>query len=114
MKLIARWYGFNPDMNEPPDEMRFGNGTPATVDDYRRYFGCTARTVESESGYVEQVFDPDIVADVRFDRFAGHWAISGDGVEPEALFLNDPNASDDQIIAELFTLPVIYRTRIHR
>lgn len=94
--------------------MRFENGTPATLTHYHQYLDCTVRTDESGAGYVEEVFDSDIVADVRFDGFAGHWAISGEGVEPQALFLSDPNASDEQIIAELFTLPVVYRARIHR
>lgn len=114
MNLIARWYGKNPDMNNPPEEVRWGNGIPATLDDYRQHGIYTSRIIESDAGYVEQVFEPDIVADVRFDSFAGHWTISGEGVQPEALFLNDPDATNEQIIAELFTLPIVYRARIHR
>ena len=114
MKLIARWYGNNPDMNTPPDEVWWGSGARATLADYCQHLDDTSRIVDSPPHYVDRHFDPDIVADVRFDSHAGHWALSGVGVEPEALFLTDPNASDQQIIAELFTFPVIYRARIHR
>lgn len=114
MKLIARWTGNNSDTNRPPDEILWENGKRATLDDYRRYLDFTSRNVASFPGLVERHFYPEIVADVRYDRFAGRWAISGDGVEPAGLFLTDPNAPDEQITAELFTFPVVYRARIYR
>lgn len=51
---------------------------------------------------------------VRYDQIARTWAVSGEGVEPFGLDLTDPRAKDDQIIAELSTYPIVYRTRIHR
>jgi hypothetical protein len=114
MKLIARWNGRNRNMNRLPDEVLWENGRRASLDDYRRHLDCTSRMVDTVPGCMEQHFEPDIVADVRYDHFAGQWAISGDGVEPTGLQLTDPNAPDEQIIAELFTFPVVYRARIHR
>lgn len=114
MKLIARWYGKNLDTTNPPDEILWENGQRATFDDFRRHLDDTSRIIDSAPHHSERHFYPDVVADVRYDRFGGHWAISGEGVEPTGLFLSDPDAPDEQIIAELFTLPVIYRARIHR
>jgi hypothetical protein len=114
MKLIARWNGRNRNMNRLPDEVLWENGRRASLDDYRRHLACPSRTVDTVPGCMEQHFAPDIVADVRYDHFAGQWAITGDGVEPTGLLLTDPNAPDEQIIAELFTFPTVYRARIHR
>ena len=114
MKLIARWNGRNRNTNRLPDEVLWENGRRASLDDYRRHLDCTFWMVDVAPTCTEQHFAPDIVADVRYDHFAGHWAVNGDGVEPAGLLLTDPNAPDEQIIAELFTFPVIYRARIHR
>jgi hypothetical protein len=50
---------------------------------------------------------PDIVADVRYDRFARTWVINGVDVRSAALNLTDPAALDDHIEAELYTYPVV-------
>jgi hypothetical protein len=68
---------------------------------------------ECEDGMEVRMF-PAIVADVRYDHFAQTWAIGGDGVVPYPLDLTDPDAPDDQIMAALYTLPMVYRSNICR
>jgi len=66
------------------------------------------------SSIIERHIFPEVVADVRYDAAIGTWAISGQGIKPASLDVKDPNASDDQIQEELYTLQMIYRARIHR
>ena len=69
--------------------------------------------VDASEG-IQRICYPSLTALVKFDEVAGVWAVSGHGVTPAALDLTDPDAPDDQIIAELYTFPVVYRARIHR
>jgi hypothetical protein len=40
--------------------------------------------------------------------------VTGPGITPASLDLKDTGASDDQIMTELYTFPIIYRARVHR
>jgi hypothetical protein len=99
---------------EPPHLIQWEDGTPATHDDYRKYLDDTHTWAVKSPSMVERRIFPDIVADVRYDALAGVWAISGQGIDPVLLTLKNPNATDAQILEELYTLPTIYRARIHR
>jgi hypothetical protein len=57
---------------------------------------------------------PEIVAEVTFDRDAKDWIVRGPGVTTVCLELNDPNAKDDEIMAALYTFPVVYRANVVR
>jgi hypothetical protein len=94
--------------------VQWEGGTPATHEDYWKHIDDTHTWVVKSPSTIERRIFPDIVADVRFDALAEVWAISGPGIEPASLTLKNPNAIDDQIVEELYTLPTIYRARIHR
>jgi hypothetical protein len=42
------------------------------------------------------------------------WMVTGPGIATVGLELHDPNAKDEQIIAELYTFPMVYRANIVR
>ena len=112
--LIARWATHEDATLEPPHLVYWQDGTPATHEDYRNHLDDTHTWIITPLSSIERRIFPDIVADVRYDTVAGNWAISGQGVEPAGLFLTNPDATDDQILEELYTFPIIYRHRIHR
>ena len=112
--LIARWNDFDPENMGPPDSIRWADGTPATFADFRQQLDNTHHEFDISPRCYEMHFYPEIVADVRYDPKGGHWVVTGKGVETTALFLADPFVGDDQIIAEMCTLPTYYRHRIHR
>ena len=114
--LIARWDNWNPEAAGagPPDSVRWSDGTSATIADYHHHIDDTHRVVLASSKCCEKHYSPDITVDVRFDPKGGHWSVSGKGVEPIALCLNDPFACDDKIAEEMYGLPTVYQYRIHR
>jgi hypothetical protein len=57
---------------------------------------------------------PDVVGEVAYDEYAEDWVVRSPGTKTTALQLHDPDASDDQITTELFSLPIVYRARIVR
>lgn len=81
--------------------------------DYFAQVGDTHELVNVTDGLEVRVY-PNIVAEVRFDAFARRWFVSGKDIETQALDCTDVNASDDQIMAAVFELPVVYRVVIHR
>lgn len=113
MALIARWPTEDA-MLESPSVVRWEDGSPATLEDYHKHLVDTHTWVLDSRGGIEQRIFPDIVADVRYDPLAGVWGLSGQSVQPAALSLTDPNATDEQIVAELYTFPLTYCARIHR
>jgi hypothetical protein len=110
MDLIATW---TPDQDmsvELPSAVRWANGTPATHSDYLEHMLATHAFVgDGENGIELRIF-PGIVADVRYDSYARTWTVSGVDVTSSALDLTDPDAPDDQIVAALYALPVVYRS----
>ena len=67
-----------------------------------------------ESNGMELHMFLDIVAEVRYDHHVQRWHLTGDGITPVTLSLTDPRAPDDQIVAELYTRPIVYQARIYR
>ncbi len=114
MALVAKWTPKQDSCHEPPNSVKWEDGTLATQNDYFEHLTDTYRCVADPTGAIEMHIFPGVVADVRFDEVAGGWAVSGPSVISVALGLTDPTASDSQIIAELFTFPVVYRAQIHR
>lgn len=114
MALIAKWATYQGATLQPPHLVQWEDGTPATPEDYRKHIGDTHMWVIKSTTCIERRIFPDVVADVHYDACAGTWAITGKGVQPATLALRNPNATDDQIVEELYTFPVVYRVRIHR
>jgi hypothetical protein len=114
MELIARWTQYQDSSMELPDSVTWTDGTPATVDDYKRHQFDT-RTLEfDEFGRSELRIFPEIVATVSFDPLVMDWVVKGPGVVTAALDLHDPHAKDDEILSELYTFPIIYCATIVR
>jgi hypothetical protein len=97
-----------------PTSLEWEDGTPATLDDFARHQLDTYTLQAGRHGRTEQHFFPDIVAEGVFDWFAKDWVVRGPGVNTAALELHNPDATDDQIITELYTFPIVYRAKIVR
>jgi len=114
MELIATWTSGQDPSVEDPYAVRWIDGTPATLDDYRRHSLDTHTFLPYAGDAIELRMFPGVVAEVRYDEADGHWMVNGPGVSPATLDLTDPNALNEQIIAELYTFPVVYRANIKR
>jgi hypothetical protein len=68
----------------------------------------------SDEGEVQRHMYPDIVAEITYEPNVQDWVMRGQDVNTAALELHDPNATDVQILAEVFTFPTVYRHRIIR
>lgn len=112
--LTARWATDGNSTLEPPSLIWWADGTPATQDEYRQHLVDTHKWVITPLMGIERRVYPEIVGDVRYDAYCGSWTISGNGVTPASLELADPHSTDDDIMAELYTFPTVYRVRIHR
>jgi hypothetical protein len=114
MVLIALW---NHDQNfsiEEPVAVRWYDGTVATIAEYHEHKLDTHTFVTPSAQTVELHMFPSIVAEVAYEKNLGAWRLSGRGVIPSTLSLTDPYAKDDEIIAELFASPIVYRANIVR
>jgi hypothetical protein len=114
LALIAEWGAAQDDMHDLPESVRWEDGSAATLEDYFAHRSDTQRWVEDPSGGMRLHLYPDVIADVRYDGFGRVWGLSGDAVEPEALYVRDPDASDYEITMALSALPMTYRHVIHR
>ena len=114
MKLTARWQKDQDTTMEEPCWIRWGDGTAATLDDYRKHQLDTRTLRFDDPDYIQLDMYPDIVARVTFDRGVQDWVVTGPGIATVGLELHDPNAKDEQIIAELHTFPLVFRAHIVR
>jgi hypothetical protein len=114
MALIASWNQDQDFSIEEPVAVRWHDGTVATMDDYHEHRLDTHTFVTPSAQTIEQHMFPSIVAEAGYDQNLGAWRLSGRGVIPNTLDLTDPYAKDDEIIAELFASPIVYRTNIVR
>jgi hypothetical protein len=112
--LTARWATDGNSTLEPPSLIWWADGTPATQDEYQKHLSDTHTWVITPLMSIERRVYPEIVADVWYCDATGSWVTSGQGVTAGSLELADRDTTDDQIRAELYTFPVIYRARIHR
>jgi hypothetical protein len=111
--LLARWTLEQDISLDPPLSVIWGDGRPATYADYLRHRDDTHEVVETNSGIEYRIY-PEIIGHVRFDGYSRRWFVSGESIETTALDLSDPDASDCEIRAELYTFPVIYKCIVHR
>lgn len=111
--LIAKWTRDQDPSLDPPSSVTWGDGRVATYADYLRHKDDTHEFVETSSGVECRIY-PGIIGHVRFDAYSRRWFVSGEGIETTALDLSDPDVTDSEITAELSTLPVVYRSIVHR
>jgi hypothetical protein len=114
MTLIARWTLAQEHAFDPPDAVFRGDGRPATYQDYLDHAGDTHELVDSPDGSLEKRMYPWITADVRYDGYANLWFVVATGQQPISLDLSDVNATDSEITAALYELPLVYKSRIWR
>ena len=112
-KLIVRF-----DLDEElvygkPNDIRWDDGSPGTRRDYARHRGDTRVLIQTERG-VELRCYPEISASVRYDAFSRLWFVVPSGGEPMSLGVRNPDATNLDIWAALYRLPVVYAARIHR
>ena len=96
-----------------PDDIRWNDGRPGTREDYARHRADTRALVRTAEG-VELRLYPDVTADVRFDAFSRLWFVVPEGHEPISLDLRRPDATNLDLRAALYRLPVVYAVRIYR
>lgn len=114
LSLIAKWATHEGATLGPPHLVQWEDGTPATQDDYRKHMDDTHTWIVRSPSTIERRIFPDIVADVSYDAVTGTWVLNGPGITPASLDLKDPGATDDQLLTEIYTFPIIYRARIRR
>lgn len=114
MILIASWARDQDLSVDPPRKVRWADGSPATLDDYHKHTLDTHKWILDGQGPVELHMFPSIVAEVSYDASAKVWTVTGQGVIPTTLGITDPEAKDDEIVAELYTFPIVYRALIKR
>ena len=113
MKLLVYWGTDAKADLQVPTEVKWEDGTAATLNDYYRNQATTQTSFSTEKGLVT-VISPDIVATAKYDVAKGHWALHAPGGEPFDLDETDPNASDTTLIEEISSYPVAYKTVVNR
>jgi hypothetical protein len=114
MRLIAKWSPEQEPAYEEPSKVVWEDGSSATVADYRAHLLDSHSLHASDDGGMECHMYPDIVGEVIYDMFAKSWVVRSPGLTTAALELHDPDATDDEITTELFSLPIVYRANIVR
>ncbi len=113
-RLIAIWFGRTNDDSGDPDILVWGDGTVATVADFRRHELDTNFYRVSGYDWLEKHMFPCVVGKVTFDRDAQDWVVRGQSVVTFGLDLKDPESSDSEIIGALHFLPIYYRSEVVR
>lgn len=111
--LIVRWTSDQDPTIDAPDCVIWGDGRAAVLQDYIDHSLDTHELVDTPQGLELRMY-PAIVGDVRYDAFARTWFVVLAGQDPISLDLPDPAASDSEIEAALYQLPMVYRSTIHR
>jgi hypothetical protein len=112
--LIAIWLKGRGPLLANPWRIIWEDRTPATLSDYFMHKGDTAiERITRQGGTVRYLY-PDVVATLHWDPWGGRWSLTGSEIEPYALWIDDPQASDDELRLAILSLPVEYRVIIHR
>jgi hypothetical protein len=112
--LIAIWPSGRTPGLEPPWRILWEDRSPATLEDYRLHEGDTSVDRSTKEGTTIRSLYPDLVAHLHWDTWGCHWSLTGDGLEPLALWITDPSASNEQLRLAVSSLPIEYRVIIHR
>ena len=92
MRLLVFWGSKEEADFQTPKEVKWEDGSPATLEDYYRNQLATQSAHPTEKGLVT-VLDPDLVAVTRFDCSLGHWVLYSEK-DVVDLDITDPNVSD--------------------
>lgn len=112
--LLAIWPKGRCPMLEDPWRIVWGDRTPATLNDYHTHQHDTTIQRRTPQGATILYLYPDVIADLRWDPWGGRWSLTGAGIRPVALWVDDPRASEDLLQFAIRGLPIEYRVIIHR
>jgi hypothetical protein len=112
--LIAKWTIKQDPSDDLPAKVYWGDGTPATINDYVVHSLGTHALIQGDDGGMECHMYLDVLANLKYDEFVNSWVASGPGIEPFSLRIRDRNATDAEITGVLYLFPVVYRAKIHR
>jgi hypothetical protein len=115
MKMIVYWGSDDTANFQVPEEVKWEDGSPATLDDYFKNQMATQSSTYTERGSVTVIF-PGVVANTHYDVLRCHWVLrdptsTGD---PMVLDETDPNASDEALNQELSSYPFQYKSTFDR
>lgn len=108
MRLLVFWGPRDKADLQTPEEVKWEDGTPATIEDYYKNQNATFSSQMTERGLVS-VYFPDIVAVTKYDAVKGHWVLYSEGKHLD-LRETDPEASDETLTFELATYETVYNT----
>jgi hypothetical protein len=111
--IIASWAPGIDVSAEPPTSIRHENGGIVPIELYQEHSVGTHAWISAADGRSELHMFPGVITDVAYDCSLQRWVLDGPMELRIVLDLADPMLKDDQIIAELFTYPIVYRARIH-
>jgi hypothetical protein len=112
-RLKATWE----EASEPggePSTVTWEDGRATTLEDFHGHELDTHFWAQDDDGRLTKYMFPEIQAEVVFDQDVSDWIVRGQGVVTTALDLADPNALDESVVAALFNLEMVYRSRIIR
>jgi hypothetical protein len=112
-RLIVFWGPENEADYQTPNEVKWEDGTPATLEDYRKHQSSTRTSQLTDRGHATVLF-PDVSSVTRFDVPKGHWVVEASNGDVLDLLEADPNASDQTLLKEISMNPVIYQTTVDR
>lgn len=112
--LTAVWASHQDVSIEAPKEVYWASGRAATHADYRRHELDTHTILDELPVRIVKHMLPGIEAEVRFDCGKGVWMLRCFGYATIQLDLTDPFATNDQIYAEIYTLPTVFKVQIIR
>lgn len=113
MKLFAKWSRGQDPSCDNPIEIQWEDGRVASLDEYIRHLDDT-HVIRIVNDRVVRITFPGLIADVRFDREISRWVCAAHGQSSIIMELSTHDVSDDQIVAELYTYPIVYKALIHR
>jgi len=113
--LLVYWGAAETANMQEPEEIKWDDGSPATLEDYVRLSSSTQCSHGTERGMVT-IFMPDVVAVASYDAAKGHWVVQevGSKAEPFPLLQTNPAATDEELQYEIANHRVAYRTTIDR
>jgi hypothetical protein len=112
-RLIAYWGPEKEADYQVPKELKWEDGTPATLHDYWKLQHSTRTSRLTEKGHATVLF-PDVSSVTRFDIHKRHWVVEASNGDVLDLLEADPNASDKALLKEISMNPVIYQTTVCR
>lgn len=114
MRTLTARFSSNQDLvYSNPVEIRWNDGRPASFETYEHHRADTRTLVQTGDGMEVRLF-PDVVGDVRYDGYYRLWFVVPQGGEPISLDVRRPDATDLDLRAALFHLPVAFRALIRR